>query len=380
MIMRLCFRVDASLQIGTGHVMRCLTLAEVFQKAGAQCHFISRAHPGHLLDHIRQRGFSLTVLPMNPSESAPKQQRVEGSALVAHADWLGCDWLTDAEQTRVALIEHQPDWLVVDHYALDQGWEHALQANYRKLMVIDDLADRPHQCDLLLDQNLGRQMADYENLVPADCKLLVGPHYALLRPEFAALRAYSLQRRLQPVLKNILITMGGVDQPNATGRVLRVLKHCRLPGDCRITVVMGAQAPWLTQVQALAQDMPWTTQVLVNIHDMAQYMADSDLSIGAAGGTSWERCCLGLPSLMIVLADNQKNGAQALQVAKAAQLLGSLSDIEMKLPLAIHALSSTDASKYILREMSAAAAGLTEGVGPHQVLEIMQESMQDLHD
>jgi UDP-2,4-diacetamido-2,4,6-trideoxy-beta-L-altropyranose hydrolase len=380
MTMRLCFRVDASLQIGTGHVMRCLTLAEAFQKAGAQCHFISRAHPGHLLDHIRQRGFSLTVLPMDSSAPVVRRESVEGSAGVAHTDWLGCVWLTDAEQTRITLIEHQPDWLVVDHYALDQRWEHALQASCRKLMVIDDLADRPHQCDLLLDQNLGRQMADYENLVPADCKLLVGPNFALLRPEFAALRSYSLQRRQHPVLKNILITMGGVDQPNATGRVLQALNHCRLPEDCRITVVMGAQAPWLAQVQALAQDMPWPTQVLVNIHDMAQYMADSDLAIGAAGGTSWERCCLGLPSLMIVLADNQKSGAQALQEAKAAHLLGSLSDIEMKLPLAIHALRSPDTSQHMLREMSAAAAGLNEGLGLHQVLKTMQESMRDLHD
>ena len=380
MSMRLCFRVDASLQIGTGHVMRCLTLAEAFQKAGAQCHFISRAHPGHLLDHIRQRGFSLTVLPMDPSEPVVRHESVEGSAVLAHADWLGCDWQTDAEQTRAVLTDYQAEWLVVDHYALDQRWEHVLLASCRKLMVIDDLADRPHQCDLLLDQNLGRQTADYENLVPADCKLLVGPHYALLRPEFATLREYSLQRRQQPVLKNILITMGGVDQPNATGRVLQALKHCQLPEDCRITVVMGAQAPWLIQVQALAQDMPWPTQVLVNIHDMAQCMADSDLAIGAAGGTSWERCCLGLPSLMIVLADNQKSGAQALQKIKAAQLFGSLSDIEMQLPVAIHALSSPDTSQYLLREMSAAAAGLTEGLGLHKVLKTMQESMQDLHD
>ena len=200
---------------------------------------------------------------MDPSEPFPRQQSVDGSAGVAHSDWLGCDWLTDAEQTRAVLTEYQAEWLVVDHYALDQRWEHALQSHCRKLMVIADLADRTHQCDLLLDQNLGRQTADYRNLVPADCKPLLGPQYALLRPEFAALRSYSLQRRLQPVLKNILISMGGVDQPNATGRVLQALKHFRLPEDCRITVVMGAQAPRLIQVQALAHDMPWPTQVLV---------------------------------------------------------------------------------------------------------------------
>ena len=379
--MKVAFRVDASLQIGSGHVMRCLTLAEALRKQGAKCHFISREQPGHLLQLIQDRSFVLTTLPENIStlfSHLENGNRFENDP--AHANWLGCDWQTDAAHTCASLAGIQSDWLVVDHYALDQRWEHALQSHCRKLMVIDDLADRPHQCDLLLDQNLGRQTSDYENLVPADCKLLVGPHYALLRPEFATLREYSLQRRQQPVLKKILITMGGVDQPNATGRVLQTLKRCVLPEDCRITVVMGAQAPWLTEVYALAKDMPWPTQVLVSIHDMAQYMADSDLAIGAAGGTSWERCSLGLPSLMIVLADNQRSGAQALQEAKAAHLLGSLNDIEMRLPLAIQGLISAQTTQHMLREMSAAAAGLTDGLGLHEVLKTMQESMQDLHD
>jgi UDP-2,4-diacetamido-2,4,6-trideoxy-beta-L-altropyranose hydrolase len=375
--MKAAFRVDASLQIGSGHVMRCLTLAEGLRTQGAQCHFISRAQPGHLLQLIQDRGFVLTTLSENTP--MPPGHLDNGNRLAkdpAHAEWLGCDWQTDAAHTRATLSEVQPDWLVVDHYALDQRWEHALQPNCRKLMVIDDLADRPHQCDLLLDQNLGRKAGDYTNLVPPGSKLLVSPQYALLRPEFAASRSYSLQRRLQPVLKNILITMGGVDQPNATGRVLQTLKRCILPEGCRIGVVMGAHAPWLTQVQALAQDMPWPTQVFVNINDMAQCMADSDLAIGAAGGTSWERCCLGLPSLMIVLADNQKSGAQALQEAKAAHLLGDLTDIEMKLPLAIQKLTYAHTSQHMLREMSAAAAGLTDGLGLHQVL----KTIQDLHD
>ena len=170
--------------------------------------------------------------------------------------------------------------------------------------------------------------------------------------------------------------MGGVDQPNATGLVLQTIKHCRLPEDCRISIVMGSQAPWLKQVQALAKDMPWPIDVLVNINDMAQRMADSDLAIGAAGSTSWERCCLGLPSLMMVLADNQISVAQALQEAKAAQLLGGLSDIEMELPLAIDALTSLHNSQQILWDMSMAAAELTDGLGLHRVL----KTVQDCHD
>jgi UDP-2,4-diacetamido-2,4,6-trideoxy-beta-L-altropyranose hydrolase len=367
--MKAAFRVDASMQIGSGHVMRCLTLAEALRAHGAHCHFISRAHPGNLLELIRQRGFAVTALPTELSPPpANSQFASERAKEPVHALWLGCDWQTDAEQTRAILAKQQPDWLVVDHYAMDQRWETALRPYYQKLMLIDDLADRPHQCDLLLDQNLGRQPQDYANLVPSHCKVLAGPQYALLRPEFAALRAYSLQRRQQPVLKHVLITMGGVDQSNATGQVLQALKRCTFPQDCRISVVMGLQAPWLQQVEAQTHSMPWPTKLLVNISDMAQCMADSDLAIGAAGSTSWERCCLGLPTLLVVLADNQGRGAYALQEAQAALLIGDVNDIAMKLPLAINA----SASHHRLKQMSAATAFVTDGRGVDKVLKLMR--------
>jgi UDP-2,4-diacetamido-2,4,6-trideoxy-beta-L-altropyranose hydrolase len=366
--MHFAIRVDASNQMGSGHVMRCLTLAEALRADGAQCHFISRAHTGHLLELIRQRGFAVTALPVElPPPPANWQVASKRPKEPVHAPWLGCDWQTDAEQTRAVLAKLQPDWLVVDHYALDQRWETALRPHYQKLMVIDDLADRPHQCDLLLDQNLGRQPQDYANLVPAQCKVLTGPQYALLRPEFAALRAYSLQRRQQPVLKQVLITMGGVDQSNATGQVLQALKGCTLPQDCRISVVMGLQAPWLQQVRAQAQDMHWPTEVLVNISDMAQRMADSDLAIGAAGSTSWERCCLGLPTLMVVLADNQWPGAKALDAAQAACLIGEVGDIATQLPLAVRAVNQDDR----LMQMSTFTCSITDGLGVYQVLQTL---------
>jgi len=363
------FRTDASLLMGSGHLMRCLTLADAFKAQGVQCHFISRAHPGHLMELIRQRGFSVTVLPLELStQSATTETACEDAKEPVHAPWLGCDWQVDAQQTREALDKLNPEWLVVDHYALDQRWEVSLRPHYQKLLVIDDLADRPHECDLLLDQNLGRQPHDYINLIPATCKVLVGPQYALLRPEFAALRAFSVQRRQKPVLKQVLITMGGVDQFNATGKVLQALKGCILPQDCQISVVMGPKAPWLSQVQAQSKDMPWPTKVLVNISDMAQCMANSDLAIGAAGSTSWERCCLGLPTLLVVLADNQRFSAQALQEAKAALLIGDVSDIVFKLPLAINASSSP----CWLQQMSAVLTSITDGIGVEKVSKEMR--------
>ena len=360
MTKKIGIRVDASLLMGSGHLMRCLTLADALTSQGAQCHFISRAHPGHLLELIRQRDFAVTVLPVElPTPPAKTPLAGDRPKEPIHAPWLGSDWQTDAEQTRAILVKLQPDWLVVDHYALDQRWETALRPHYQKLMVIDDLADRPHQCEMLLDQNLGRQPQDYANLVPAQCNVLIGPQYALLRPEFAALRSYSLQRRQQPVLKQVLITMGGVDQRNATGQVLQALKRCDLSQECRITVVMGLQAPWLEQVRAQARDMQWPTEVLVNINDMAQLMADSDLAIGAAGSTSWERCCLGLPTLMVVLAENQRAIADALHRAGATKILDSASVV-----LTVHEFfTSLISNTRALTDMSITAASVVDGLG-----------------
>lgn len=373
---KIAFRTDASLQMGSGHVMRCLTLADALKAQGAECHFISRQHLGHLLAVIAARGYQVNCLAdqVQKAQAATDNIAIEAPRLLqepAHAAWLGTTWQNDAQATAAILADLQPDWLVVDHYALDQRWETALRPHYQKLMVIDDLADRPHQCDLLLDQNLGRQAKDYANLVPAQCKLLIGPQYALLRPEFSALRAYSLQRRQQPALQNILITMGGVDQPNATGLVLQALKDCTLPPDCCISVVMGLQAPWLRQVQAQAKDMPWLTEVLVNISDMAQRMADSDLAIGAAGSTSWERCHMGLPSLLVVLADNQQSACQALQQHQAALSIGHPADIPQRVP---DLMTRLNQQPQILKNLSDHAAKLCNNAGYQQIIDQLLSS------
>ena len=364
--MRVVFRADASLQIGSGHVMRCLTLAEVLRARGDECCFICREHPGHLLEVIRQRGFAVTALPAAAPDHQPGVE--PGGTRPAHSAWLGCDWLKDAQQTAEVLSRLEPDWLIVDHYALDRRWETVVQPHYWRLLVIDDLADRPHVCDLLLDQNLGREACDYAGLVPEHCSVLAGPKYALLRPEFAVLREYSLERRLRPRLRNILITMGGVDQPNATGQVLDALKGCPLPDDCHISVVMGLQAPWLEQVRVTAAEMPWSTEVAVNISNMAQRMADCDLAIGAAGSTSWERCCLGVPTLMVVLAENQWPGAKALQRAQAARLVGEVSDLGAQLPVQLSALLTGHA----LGCMGSMAAQITDGLGVTQVADLLE--------
>ncbi len=365
--MQIIFRTDASLQIGTGHVMRCLALADALRERGAQCTFISRPHVGHLLDLIAQRGHAAIALAhADDSFTVPADP--------THAKWLGTDWTSDAAQTLQALGSQVVDWLVVDHYALDHRWEKVLRPYTRQIMAIDDLADRIHDCDLLLDQNLGRQAKAYDRLLNRHTQTLIGPTYALLRSEFYQWRKYSMQRRAKPKLKNLLVTMGGVDQRNATGQVLEALVSCELPNDLRITVVMGSTALWLAQVQAQAAAMPRPVQVLAGVNNMAQLMAESDLCIGAAGITSWERCCLGLPAIQLVLAANQK------EINAAHQLARSVITVELKqLQDALPSLIAKVADGDVLNELSKSAAAVCDGRGATKTVQRMEECINENH-
>lgn len=360
--MLVAIRVDASLAIGTGHVMRCLTLADALLKRGTRSIFICRPHVGHLISQIEERGHKVVALPTLSRAYEPPV------ASPTHAAWLGTDWKTDAAETQQELVDcmgNEPlDWLVVDHYALDYRWEKTLRTNARRIMVIDDLADRSHDCELLLDQNLGRDDQDYEGLVHSRTIKLIGPQFALLRPEFAELRSQSLVRRKQDSqLKHLLITMGGVDKDNATCHVLDAIKACALPSELRVTVVMGPHAPWLSQVQSQALQMPWLTDVLVGVNNMAQLMVDSDLAIGAAGSTSWERCCLGLPTLILVLADNQMAGAAALQNFGAAVVAERVDSVGALLSQIV----MSDDYQKLLSRWSQSAATVTDGSGVDRV-------------
>jgi UDP-2,4-diacetamido-2,4,6-trideoxy-beta-L-altropyranose hydrolase len=369
--MNIVFRTDASSDIGTGHVMRCLTLANAFKKNGAECHFICRENPNNLIAYIMGHGYQVHVLPFDEADSIKEKVNAESDKnVLAHSHWLCATWQTDAAQTSIILEKIKPKWLIVDHYALDTNWERAVKVNSEYLMVIDDLADRLHDCDFLLDQNLGRTSDDYTELVRSDCKNLIGPKYALLRPEFSLLREYSLKRRKNPRLKQILITMGGIDTQNVTGRILDALRICPLPNDCRITVIMGLYAPWLENVQQIASAMPWQTDILMNVSNMAQLMADSDLAIGAAGSTSWERCCLGLPSIMVVLAKNQIEIADALKCSGAALVLNETFSKKNQ-----NDMNNTimDFIKYpnYLKKMSSIASNVVDGSGVMKVIKQM---------
>ncbi|HQS02504.1 MAG: UDP-2,4-diacetamido-2,4,6-trideoxy-beta-L-altropyranose hydrolase [Halothiobacillus sp. 24-54-40] len=354
------FRTDASLAIGTGHVMRCLTLAHALTAQGACCTFICRAHAGHLMARIQAQGFAVQELAM----CAPPYA-AEG-AYPPHAGWLACSWAKDAEQTSAVLAKREADWLIVDHYALDARWEQAVAGFAQKILVIDDLADRAHAGDLLLDSSLNRVAADYTPWISREYIGLFGANYALLREEFRLWRIKSLERRARhPKIQRIQITMGGVDLPNATGAVLAALSACTLAAQVEIDVVMGDVAPHLAAVRAQAAKMLWPTRVHTNIANMAELMAMSDIAIGAAGSTSWERCCLGLPSILVILADNQIVGGFAFEQAGAARVIPHPDAIAKELP---RLFADVEAN---LSAMSARAAALTDGLGAARVARAM---------
>ncbi|HGY9624956.1 UDP-2,4-diacetamido-2,4,6-trideoxy-beta-L-altropyranose hydrolase [Pseudomonas putida] len=356
--MNIVFRVDASLSIGSGHVMRCLTLARALRERGHQCMFICREHPGNLNATLELENFKVFRLPVDVCQDKE----------LHHADWLGSSQEADAEICKKYISSLNADWLVVDHYALDFRWEQRVNPNKYRVLVIDDLADRVHACDILLDQNLGKKEHHYAKLVDESCLVLTGPSNSLLRPEFANCREKSLERRKLGQLEEILITLGGVDVNNNTGLLLKALKECNLPKNVRIVVVMGATAPHIDEVRKIAEYSLWPMEVLCGIKDMAERMASADLAISAGGGTSWERCAVGLPTLLVVMAENQKFASEALRAHGAAEIIDLSLPLESQLCAALHKLQNPKA----LKEMSDAAAKICDGSGILNIIEALE--------
>jgi UDP-2,4-diacetamido-2,4,6-trideoxy-beta-L-altropyranose hydrolase len=313
--MNIAFRTDATSQIGTGHFMRCLTLAEGLKQRGANICFVSRELPVHLRDMLIAKGIEFAALGNEATE--------EHAGDLAHSRWLGVSQMQDAQATIRALAGKSWDWLFVDHYALDARWESALRAVAKKIMVVDDIADRQHDCDVLLDQNFYADMGTrYLGKVPERCQLLLGPQYALLRDEFRKLRE-QIKPRTGAVNK-ILIFFGGVDADNFTGHAIKALVECDVAG-LKVDVVIGAQHPSREEIKSACQQHGFICHVQTN--KMAELMAAADMAIGAGGSATWERCCLGLPTLVFCTAENQQK-----QLADAARE-GLLYSPEIKVDL-----------------------------------------------
>lgn len=319
--MLIIFRADASFLIGSGHVMRCLTLADELRQRGADIRFCCREHSGHLIDLLEDKGYPVVRLPQANSAYLPNIDDV------VHASWLGVPWKQDAADMITALGSSRPQWLIVDHYGLDFRWEQELRSYVGKIMVIDDLADRMHDCDLLLDQNLYLNMETrYDNLVQASCKKLLGPKYALLRPEFA--QAFIDLRKRDGKVNRFLVFFGGVDPTNETLKALEALANITSL-KFEVDVVVGAANPNRERIRAFCE-LHETFNYYYHIDNMAELIAAADLAIGAGGATTWERCYLGLPTICVAIADNQYETAKAVSSVGATMFLGKGSDVSVE--------------------------------------------------
>ena len=350
--MKFIFRADASLTIGSGHVMRCLTLSRALSERGMSSIFICRPLVGDLITYLQVHGVTVLVLPGAASTLAPRPE-----ALLT-------DWQQDADSCLQLLDGRTADWLIADHYGLDARWQKRMRSACRRILVIDDLANRHIDADALLDTNPGRNTPDYDKYLSVYTRRYIGPNYALLRQEFSTLRAGSLARRSASTGMHILISLGGADIQNVTETILLALANSHLPRATRFTVVLGLSATWRTNVEHAVVDIPYPTQLFDHTDHMAELMSNADLAIGAAGTTALERCCMGLPSIQLVLADNQATTALALVQAGAALTIPLQVDMSEAIQHAITLV--LQAGK--LTDMQQAAAQLVDGQGCARVI------------
>jgi UDP-2,4-diacetamido-2,4,6-trideoxy-beta-L-altropyranose hydrolase len=365
--LQVAIRADASQEIGSGHVTRCATLGSALRKIGAEVRFICRDLPGHYADWLRARGFAVVLLP------APQvSMSLSSSCSSQYKRWLEVDSMIDADQCYEVLHGVDLDWLVVDHYALDASWERAVCPPSARVLVIDDLANRTHACDLLLNQNFHPSVkVRYADLAPS-AELMLGPCYALLRPEFAAGR--SLIHPRSGVVRKLLVFLGGSDSANVSAVVLRTLA-ARGSNELIVDVIAGQSNPHIDELRALCASVGAHLHVQVN--NISAYMADADLAIGAAGVATWERAALGLPTLAVSVADNQSEIASQAQELGLLRWLGEAAKVgEADWGAAIDwACANPEA----LRVQSTAGMQIVDGLGVSRVLESMHAHQRRLY-
>jgi UDP-2,4-diacetamido-2,4,6-trideoxy-beta-L-altropyranose hydrolase len=281
---RIVFAPDSGDRIGGGHVMRCLTLAGAMQASGADCAFLVGEAGRRLLETFGMPGLEVVALGEDdaPAAIADKLQGLLPGA----------------------------DIVVIDNYRVDAAQEQRLAQDGARIVAVDDLADRPHRCDVLVDPGFERRAADYLGLVPEGAQLLIGTDYALVRPAFAALRDEARTRRDGRAVGRVLVSLGLTDVGAITGAVAAAV----LPmlGEIELDVVVGAGAPSMDALSRLARNDA-RIRLHVDAAGMERLMLEADMAIGAGGSSTWERACLGLPSISLVLADNQRRQAQQLQ-------------------------------------------------------------------
>ena len=313
--MKIAIRVDSSTDIGSGHLMRCLTLAERKQKENNKIVFIMRDLDGNLGYLVKERGFEIKMLPRAERDVS----------LTGYAAWLTVPQAQDAAETVAALKElGEIGLLVVDSYALDIEWERVIRPYVGEIFVIDDLANRKHDCDYLLDQNFHLAgETRYKGLVPEKCQLYLGYKYALLREEFTI--AKRMMKTRVGKVRNILVFYGGSDLTDETSKALRALKKLDY-SNLYITVIVGKSNPQRRMVAEMCHGLS-NCRFLCQVNNMAELMAEADLALGAGGATTWERLYLELPSIVTSIADNQIECCEDCAKAGLISYLGEAENV-----------------------------------------------------
>ena len=369
--MRVAIRVDASVEIGTGHLRRCLTLARELTRFDAKVWLVCRPLDGVASSVLRGVEIPVLWLPAaDPSEVAVFDH---SATEPQHAAWARVAWSRDARETVDVLRDILPDWVVVDHYAFDASWHETIsRCLHCRLAVIDDLADRPIAADFLLDHNWASDhKAKYANCVVGGSlnrmRMLGGPRYALLGSNYRAAPRYSFH----PEVRSIGIFMGGTD-PGAVS--LQILAVCRqqIGFEGRIEVVLSSANPHLSSLREACDQSPNTTLTL-DLPDLAAFFARHDLQIGAGGGATWERCCIGVPSIVLMIAQNQ------FVVVSELARLGVLcpARVEMRSPVPADDTTKAEPVAGVLRgllinadlrrRLGATAMTLVDGLGAQRV-------------
>lgn len=351
--MKIVFRVDAAQKIGTGHVMRCLALASECSARGAAVGFICNNTIGSFAEEIRLRGFEFHGITQHDPEKVL--------------------WQADAQESRAVLSKiGVVDWLIVDHYDLDDRWEKAVMDLVKNVFVIDDLANRPHDCQALLDQNLYDSMhSRYSSLLSPDCHQLLGPKYALLRDEFSAMTRE--KRNRDGKIRKLLVFFGGVDEENDTARSLKAIRQVDIP-ELTVDVVLGSMNPHRTEIESLVKEMTNVT-LHVQVDNMSELMGKADLAIGAGGTTTWERCAMALPAMAWPIAENQIELLQAVS-RTGAVYSPTIESIQSEDRLVGH-ITSLIENPELCAHMSRQAAALCDGEGSGRVANILMQPQLD---
>jgi UDP-2,4-diacetamido-2,4,6-trideoxy-beta-L-altropyranose hydrolase len=353
--MNVLIRSDSSEKTGTGHVVRCLTLAERLRALGAQVRFLSCELPGNVLTLVRQAGFD--VLPL----SLP----TAGGDTESDSIWFhGKSWQADAAEciTLARAVAEKVDWLIVDHYGVDSRWEAKMRPQVNRIAVIDDLANRSHDCDVLIDINLhANNFSRYDDLLPPRCFRMQGPKFALLRPEFAEQRADLRQR--DGKVRRIFVFFGGTDPSNQTSKALQAITSIQHHG-IATDVVVGATNPHKEMVREFCSAHSGFAFHL-QTDRMAQLMAAADLAIGAGGSTTWERCAVALPSIVVTVAENQVPSTLAMAEHGCLLYLGNQDEVSAE-AIAHLVLVLLETPRWLLL-MSARSAELVDGRGAERV-------------